>query len=285
MAPLDQRLTEIRERVQSRYDETRRQVLQSIRFTRGTLKATRTMLVGVGLIDEKKAKRVRYIPFQVFWLLWWVLFAVGFFLPTYVQEPYLVFPSVLALAVVWLFGMAQFAQTLLGTDLRDLKLTPEGWLILLRSYQEAGTEVAQESMTAESAQTAAKELESWLPGMARQSVLDLTSFAALQAVLAGCVATIGLFAGPSLANVHWWHGWSPVVLLYAASLPIGLSLLFYGLVPFIVSRFLAALRLHREAAPPEVDNRPASTAKETPTPRRRASRKAPSAAPRYLDSD
>jgi hypothetical protein len=205
------------------------------------------MLVGVGLIEEKKTeKKARYIPFDAFWIVWWLLFIVGLILPTYATEPYVVFPSVLALAVVWLFGMAQFTHTLLGTDLRDVRLTPDGWKVLVQSYRDAGIPLPQEAMTDESARAASKELEGPLPGMARQSVLDLTSLAAVQAVLAGSIAMAGLLVGPSLTSVHWWHGWSPVSILYAASLPTGVSLLGYGLVPFIISRFLAALRLRSE---------------------------------------
>jgi hypothetical protein len=220
------------------------------------------MLVDVGLIEEKKTQRqAHYIPFDAFWIGWWLVFLVGLILPTYPPEPFVVFPSVLALAVVWLFGMAQFTHTLLGSDLRDLRLTPGGWTVLLQSYQEVGIQLPPEAMTAESAHAASKELEGWLPGMARQSVLDLTSVAAVQAVFAGFVAIFGLLVGPSLSDVHWWHGWSPISVLYAASLSTGLSLLGYGLVPFIVSRFLAALRLRSETA-----SAPAPSPSSLPTP-------------------
>lgn len=251
-------LRAFRERVRLRVVEARRQLTASVRLTRGTLTATRKMLIGVGLIEEKKPeKRARYIPSDAFWIVWWLLFIVGFILPTYAAEPYVVFPSVLALAVVWLFGMAQFTHTLLGTDLRDVKLTPDGWKVLVQSYRDAGIPLPQEAMTDESAQAASKELEGPLPGMARQSVLDLTALAAVQAVLAGFIAMVGLLVGPSLTNVHWWHGWSPVSILYAASLPTGLSLLGYGLVPFIVSRFLAALRLRSETSTATTNEAPA----------------------------
>ena len=252
-------LSAIRARVRLRVAEARRELTASIRLTRGTLTATRKMLIGVGLIEATKTeKKARYIPFDAFWIVWWLLFIVGLILPTYAAEPYVVFPSTLALAVVWLFGMAQFTHTLLGTDLRDVKLTPDGWKVLVQSYREAGIPLPQEAMSDESARMASSELEGPLPGMARQSVLDLTALAAVQAVLAGFIAMVGLLVGPSLTNVHWWHGWSPVSIMYGASLPTGLSLLGYGLVPFIVSRFLAALRLRSEtltaatveAAPP-----------------------------------
>lgn len=219
------------------------------------------MLIEVGLVEVKKPdKRPRYIPFDVFWLVWWVLFAIGLILPTYGPEPFVVFPSVLALAVVWLFGMGQFSQTLLGADLRDLKLTAGGWTVLVQSFKEAGIEFPEQAMTPEAAQTAAKEVEPWLPGAARQSVLDWTSLAAVQAVLAGCIALVGLVVGPTLTNIHWWHGWSPVSILYGASLPSGLSLLLFGLVPFIVSRFLAALRVRSETANVISSAQPAQTA-------------------------
>jgi hypothetical protein len=209
------------------------------------------MLLDVGLIEEKKReKKARYIPFDVFWAAWWVVFVIGLILPTYDPEPFVVFPSVLALAVVWLFGMAQFTHTLLGADLRDVKLTPAGWKVLVQSYRDAGIPLPAEAMTDESALAASKELEGSLPALARQAVLDWTGLAAIQAILAGCVAMVGLLVGPTLTNVHWWHGWSPVAILYAASLPTGLSRLFFGLVPFIVSRFLAALRLRSETAAP-----------------------------------
>lgn len=248
-SPVD-RLTAVRERVRQRVAESRQQLEASVRLTRGTLIATRKMLVDVGLIEQKKKqpKKARYIPFDLFWVVWWVVFVVGLVLPTYGSEPFVVFPSVLALAVVWLFGMAQFTQTLLGTDLRDVRITAGGWKVLLQSYQEAGIQFPAEALTAESADAAAKEVETWLPGAARQSVLDWTSLAAFQAILAGCVAIIGLVVGPTLTTLHWWRGWSPVSILYAVSLPTGLAILLFGLVPFIVSRFLAALRLRSETA-------------------------------------
>ena len=174
------------------------------------MNASRQLLIGVGLMEQKKTERkARYIPLDAFWVGWWLLFVGGLILPTYAPEPFVVFPSVLALAVVWLFGMAQFTHTLPGTDLRDVRLTPAGWKVLVQAYQEAGIPLPAEAMTDESAQAASKELAGPLPGMARQSVLDLTTLAALRAVLAGFIAMVGLLAGPSLSNVHWWHGWSP----------------------------------------------------------------------------
>jgi hypothetical protein len=283
---MSDRFRSVRQGLGLRIAESRQQLAASIRLTRGTLIATRKLLVGVGLIEEKKReKKARYIPFDLFWVVWWAIFFVGLILPTYSPEPFVVFPSVLALAVVWLFGMAQFTQTLLGTDLRDVRLTPGAWTVLLRSYQEAGIQFPDQAMTAESAEAAAKEVEGWLPGVARQSVLDWTSLAAVQAVAAGCVAIVGLLVGPSLSNVHWWHGWSPVSVLYGASLPTGLSLLLFGLVPFVVSRFLAALRVRSEAgtevpspsgaqtANPVTDAATApAPAREQPKPRRRLTR-------------
>jgi hypothetical protein len=123
---VNERLRSVRERVRLRVAEARQQLTASIRLTQCTLNETRKMLVGVGLIEDKKPDRqTRYIPFDAFWIVWWLLFVVGLILPTYAAEPYVVFPSVLALAVVWLFGMAQFTHTLLGTDLRDVKLPPQ----------------------------------------------------------------------------------------------------------------------------------------------------------------
>jgi len=265
-------LRAIRERVRLRFAEGRSQLTASIRLTRGTSSASRKLLIGVGLIEEKKTERkARYIPFDAFWVGWWLLFVLGLILPTYAPEPFVVFPSVLALAVVWLFGMSQFTHTLLGTDLRDVKLTPDGWKVLVQSFQEAGVQLPPEAMTDESAQAASRELEGPLPGMARQSVLDLTSLAAVQAVIAGSIAMVGLLVGPSLSNVHWWHGWSPVSILYAASLPTGLSLLGYGLVPFIVSRFLAALRLRSEGSTATQTAVPIAASEPT-KPRRRRSK-------------
>jgi len=278
-------LKAVRERVRLRFATSREQLIASIRLTRGTLIASRKLLLNVGLIDQQQpAKKARYIPFDVFWIGWWFVFVIGLILPTYSPEPFVVFPSVLALAVVWLFGMAQFTHTLLGADLRDVRITAGGWTVLLQSYQEAGVQFPAEALTTESAQAAAKEVEGWLPGVARQSVLDWTALAAIQAILAGCVAMVGLLSGPTLTNVHWWHGWSPVSILYAASLPTALSLLFFGLVPFIVSRFLAALRLRSEtvnpipvvqpAGPPAAptDSAPAALASPPEQPKRRRRR-------------
>lgn len=276
MASPADRLKAVRETVRLRVTASRQEVIASIRLTRGTLIATRKLLVDVGLIEEKKTDRkARYIPFDAFWVAWWVVFLIGLILPTYSPEPFVVFPAVLALAVVWLFGMAQFTHTLLGADLRDVKLTPAGWKVLVQSYRDAGIPLPDDAMTDESALAASKELEGSLPSLARKSVLDWTALAAIQAILAGVVAMVGLLVGPTLADVRWWHGWSPVAVLYGVSLPTGLSLLFFGLVPFIVSRFLAALRLRSETAsavfgpggaPPEVTPTGSVTASAVLTP-------------------
>lgn len=249
LTPFDERMSEFRKQVRDRIDESRRRIAHRVRVTRAILKATRTLLVGVGLVDE--SKDVPWLPFQAFWVVWWLLVAVGLVLPTYGAEPFVVFPSVLALSVVWLLGMAQYAHALLTTDMRDIKLTPEAWTVLVTSFRDEGVEVPKELLTPESAQEASRSLEGWLPGMARRSVLQLTTLAALQALLAGAVAVVGLLIGPTLSSIHWWHGWSPVAVLYAASLPSGLSLVFYGFVPFITARFLAALRLHSETTAPK----------------------------------
>ena len=192
-APMQARVALARARVQQVRDQT----LRSMRFTRAILSATRTMLIGVGLIDPSK-NPVRYIPFQLFWVGWWLLFAIGLILPTYPAEAFVVFPSVLALAIVWLLGMGQFAHTLLGQELRFIRVSPTGWTVFIGEFQKAGLDVPSELQTAQAATTASKELQISLPGLVRQSIVDFTSLAAVQALLAGAVAVIGLILGFTL---------------------------------------------------------------------------------------
>ena len=247
MDDLRARLRASLELARARVQASRDQAIRSIRFTRAILGASRTLMIGVGLTDNSKHK-VLYLPFQAYWVLWWFLFLVGAILPTYPAEPFLVFPSILALAVVWLFGMGQFAHAWLGEDLRAMRITPAVWQVFLAEFQKVGIELPPELLTPESAQEATKQLEFSLPGLVRQSVVDFSSLAAIQALLAGVVAVVGLLVGQTLADMHLWRGWSPVSVLYAAALPTGLSLVGYGLLPFIVARLMAALRLQSEIA-------------------------------------
>jgi hypothetical protein len=265
--------------VRARVQQVRDQTVRSIRFTRAILSASRTILIGVGLIDPSEKNRVRYIPFQLFWVGWWLLFAIGLILPTYRAEAFVVFPSVLALAIVWLLGMGQFAHTLLGEELRFIRVSPAGWTVFISEFQKAGLDVPSELLTAKAAATASKELQISLPGLVRQSIVDFTSLAAVQALLAGAVAVIGLILGSTLGDIHWWRGWSPVSIFYAASLPTGLSLVISSTLPFMVARLLAALRLQDEIAAPAVGSpAPAVTpvsshaSVEAAKPKRRAAR-------------
>ncbi len=247
MDDLTPRLRASIDRARARIRESQEQAVRNVKFTRAILGATRTLLVNVGLIDKSK-NRVRHIPSQVFWTVWWLLFLIGLILPIYPTEPFLVFPSILGLAIVWLLGMGQFAHTWLGEDLRAVKVTPAAWKVFLAEFQKAGIEIPAELLTSESAEAATRQLETSLPGLVRQSVVDFSSLAAMQALLAGVVVVAGVIVGQTLADIHWWHGWSPVSVLYAAALPTGLSLVGFGLLPFMVARLIAALRLQSEIA-------------------------------------
>src|SRR5258708_30848316 len=96
------------ERARARIRESQEQAVRNVKFTRAILGATRTLLVNVGLIDKSK-NRVRHIPSQVFWTVWWLLFLIGLILPIYPPEPFLLFPSIIRLAFGWLLCMGQFA--------------------------------------------------------------------------------------------------------------------------------------------------------------------------------
>jgi hypothetical protein len=143
--------------------------------------------------------------------------------------------------------MSQYASTLLSTDLSDVRLAPSELSAFLSTLQGEGIEFPKEAVTIEAAEKVATALHGVLPILALQAILKMISVAAMQAVLAGSISVVGLLIAPTLSGVVWWRGWSPVSILYAAAIPSSLSLVLYGFVPFIVTRFLAALRLRRLA--------------------------------------
>src|SRR5258708_8610149 len=148
MDDLTPRLRASIDRARARIRESQEQAVRNVKFTRAILGATRTLLVNVGLIDKSK-NRVRHIPSQVFWTVWGLLFLIGLILPIYPTEPFLVFPSILGLAIVWLLGMGQFAHTWLGEDLRAVKVTPAAWKVFFAECQNAGIEIPTVLLTSE----------------------------------------------------------------------------------------------------------------------------------------
>jgi hypothetical protein len=222
-----------------------KRIRRSVATTRAIFKATRQMLKGVGLLESKS--ELFDIPGIIFAIAWWAVFVIVLLLPTYSAEMFFVFPTALALVVAWLLGMHPYATTLLTSDLSDVRVRPSEVSAMLRTFEDEGIEFPAEALTTEAAEQTAAALDRALPILLLQAVLRILSVAAIQALLAACVSVVGLLVAPTLSTVVWWHGWSPVSILYAFSVPPTLSLIVCSLVPFIVTRFLAALRFRRLA--------------------------------------
>src|SRR5689334_22139092 len=59
----------------------RHRILHSIRVSKALFRATRDVMKTVGLLESNSD--LLYVPGILFWIVWWAIFAVVLFLPTY----------------------------------------------------------------------------------------------------------------------------------------------------------------------------------------------------------
>jgi hypothetical protein len=190
------------------------------------------------------------IPRIVYGCVWWLIFILIIVLPTYDTEAFFVFPATLAFVIAWLLGVSSYVFALISSNLSVLKLSPQGWIALVEELRNAGIHIPPSSTSDAAARQAAQVLERPLPDLILDTVLRWTSLIALEAIIGAIISLVGLLVGPLLASVHVWIGWSPVSILYAACIPVSISLSLYTIVPIIAARSLVGARLRAASLPP-----------------------------------
>jgi hypothetical protein len=177
---------------------------------------------------------------------WWLIAVLAALAPTYGGEPLFYFPAILALSVAWLVTMPSYGQVVVGTDFSVLR-PPKGiWARFIEEIQKRRVEIPKVLLTEESKATVDAFAPDAFPIVVPAVLLQWLRWLGLRAVYVAVVGMAGLLVGPSLANVHWWRGWSPVSLLYGITAPWVVWLLISLLIPALTQGFVAGLHADRD---------------------------------------
>ncbi len=181
---------------------------------------------------------------RLYQIYWYVGFVVVLVLPSYPQEPFFVFPALLALAIAWLVAMPQLGQTFLTIDMSILR-APQGTLqSFVSAVRGAGIKLPAEADNPELARQVDAVWHELGPEYVRAGLMHIAKWLGFRFAYLGTVGMVGLFVGPALASVHvgWLRGWSPVSILYAVAAPVALFVLVALLVPVFVFAFLSGIQ-------------------------------------------
>jgi hypothetical protein len=174
--------------------------------------------------------------------------------------------------------MALYSQTIATTDFSLLR-PPKGiWGQLIEELLKRRVEVPDDLRTDESRATIDAIAPTAFPAVMPVVLLGWFRWFTIRAVVVALIGMFGLLAGPSLAGIHWWRGWSPVSFFYALSAPWVAVLLASLLIPTLIHSFLAGLKADRDIAavipPPDGTGATADHAAEPSKPTSRTRRAA-----------
>ncbi len=227
------------------------QIAKTVRVFKVFGMATAVELDRVGVLDRKGAPSRLRIAWRAFYLIVFVLVVL---LPTWKDEPVPYFAALLALGGAWLIAVPQLSRELRSIDLSSVSFGAETWQALRQGLTREKIDFPTLSPEEE------KQLANMVPPLVRTALpmafLDIILRLAWRAVALSMIALLGLLVGPQLAEVHWWHGWSPVSILYAVPAPWAMVLLASLVMPVIVHVYLAGQELNRLEPPPEHDKPP-----------------------------
>jgi len=213
--------------------------------------------IAIGLVGRPALERAGMLKtsserrgiMQVAYLAYWWVVALGVtLLPTYKDQPLFVFPAVLALSVAWLVTIPSYSQAIVTTDFSLLKPPKGTWGRLIEALQKQRVDVPDVLRTDQSKAAMDAIVPTAVPAVLPVVLLDWFRWLSLRAIYVALIGMFGLLAGPSLAGVHWWHGWTPVSFLYALSAPWVGILLVALIIPTFLQGLIAGLRADRDLA-------------------------------------
>ncbi len=209
----------------------------SVAFAKVGIPALQT----AGLLDERTK------PDALEWL-YRLYYGAGFivvlFIPTYPTEALIYFPAILALSGAWLLAMPLYGAGLSSQAFADLQPPRGAWRTLIVAFQKQRIPVPMEATKEDIDSAVDRALPQLIPAAVPAAMLKMLRLLALRASFVGVVGILGILAGPSLAQIHLWHEWSPVAILLALSAPLAVLLLMSLLVPFFVQSFMVGLQMN-----------------------------------------
>jgi len=211
----------------------------------------------VGLLEPQR--RITSITHLLYLSYWWAAAIVVALLPTWSGEAVIYFGAVLALAAAWLVATPQLGAGMLASNVAGLKPGKGAWDRIRAAFEKERVRLPE--LSADEERQLVDFLEMQVPQLTPIALLQLVLKIALMAVKLALVGVIGLLIGPRLAEVHWWHGWSPVSALYGIAAPWALVLLVSLVIPVVVQLYLAAASLDLVSGPR--DNEPPASAPRT----------------------
>jgi hypothetical protein len=220
-----------------------------------------------GLLEEPSKAGVLDLVYRLYVVL---AFVVVVLIPTYEEEPFIYFPAVLALSGAWLLTMPLYAAGLSGAAFSRLRPSKGAWRAFTAALEEERIVIPPDALGQEVEAAMDKFLPEAVPAVAPLAVLKMLRLLAIRAAFVGVIGIVGILAGPALARVHWWRGWSPVAVLYGVSAPLAVMLLMSLLLPFILQSFLTGLEVDAalEAASPKEQPAVANVPERSPRPSR-----------------
>lgn len=222
-----------------------------------------------GLVEDPSKPGVLEWSYRIYLLIG---FAIVLVIPTYPEEPLIYFPALLLLAGAWLLTMPLSSAGMSAAAFARLRPPKGSWRVFTDALRAERIELPPETVGEEVENAMDELLPRAIPVVAPVAVVKMLRLLALRAAFVGAVGLIGILAGPALAQVHWWRGWSPVSILYGISAPVALFLLTSLLIPFILQSFLLGLEvdaaLDQGSSTPPSEHSPQASAR-TRRPRRR----------------
>jgi len=233
-------------------------------MSRALVRLGTPVLKKAGLIEEPSKAGVLEWSYRLYVV---VGFGLVLLIPTYPEEPFIYFPALLALSGAWLLTMPLYAAGLSGAAFSRLRPSRGAWRAFTNALEAERITVPPEALGEEVEIAMDSFLPKAVPAVAPLAVLKMLRLLALRAAFVGVIGILGILAGPALARVHWWHGWSPVAILYAVSAPLAALLLMSLLLPFILQSFLTGLDADAALEDATPKERQASAIKSKRTPR------------------
>lgn len=160
----------------------------------------------VGLFEPKR--QFSSVTHLLYLAYWWAAAIVVALLPTWSGEAVIYFGAVPALAAAWLVATPQLGAGMLASDVAGVKPGQQAWERIRAAFEKE--RVGLPELSADEEHQLIDLLEKQVPQLTPIALLQLVLKIAWMAVKLAVVGVIGLLIGPRLAEVQWWHGWSPV---------------------------------------------------------------------------
>lgn len=215
-----------------------RRLARSWAMSRALARIGTPVLKQAGLIEERSKAGALEWAYRGYVIIG---FGGVILIPTYREETLIYFPAILALSGAWLLTMPLYAANLTRTTFSRLRPPKGSWRILTEALELENLVLPPEAKGEEAEAAMDTLLPDAVPAVAPMAIWKMLRLLALRAAFIGVVGIVGILAGPALASVRIWHGWSPVSILFGVSAPLAGLLLISLLLPFVLQSFLSGL--------------------------------------------